>query len=230
METILYATHVDETAILSAIIHEAGSQSRPVRESEVLVESLIQRPADLTILAISGDPYRLITEVRQLRMHTVIPILLIIDSQPEDRQVELMDAGADWIVIRPYGVRLLTAQIRGLLRRSGGMPFHTLPTLTHFGISLDPSTRMVQVRSGDPVRLTQLEFRLMYTFITHPGQIIPAENLVEYVWGYSGEGNRELVRGLVQRLRTKIEPDPGNPVYILTEPGIGYMFTRETTG
>ena len=57
---------------------------------------------------------------------------------------------------------------------------------------------------------------------------VPAENLVEYVWGYSGDGNRELVRGLVQRLRAKIEPDQENPVYIMTEPGIGYMFTKET--
>jgi len=50
---------------------------------------------------------------------------------------------------------------------------------------------------------------------------------VEHVWGYSGEGNRELVRGLVQRLRSKVEPEPRNPLYILTEPGVGYFFNKE---
>jgi DNA-binding response OmpR family regulator len=69
-----------------------------------------------------------------------------------------------------------------------------------------------------------LEFRLLYALMTHSGRVIPAENLVEYVWGYGGEGSRSLVRGLIQRLRAKIEADPSNPRHILTEAGIGYFF------
>jgi DNA-binding response OmpR family regulator len=69
-----------------------------------------------------------------------------------------------------------------------------------------------------------LEFRLLFTLMTHAGRVIPAENLVEYVWGYTGEGNRSLVRGLIQRLRTKVEPNPSKPRYILTQPGVGYRF------
>ena len=64
--------------------------------------------------------------------------------------------------------------------------------------------------------------------MTHVGQIIPTTNIVEHVWGFSGEGNQELVRGLIKRLRLKIEPDQKNPNYILTEPGIGYYFNRFT--
>jgi two-component system KDP operon response regulator KdpE len=75
--------------------------------------------------------------------------------------------------------------------------------------------------------LTQLEFRLLYALMTHPGRIIPSENLVEYVWGYGGGGDASLVRGLVSRLRSKIEPDPSNPKYIVTEAGIGYFFEPE---
>jgi DNA-binding response OmpR family regulator len=75
------------------------------------------------------------------------------------------------------------------------------------------------------MHLTHLEFRLLYTLMTHAGQVIPTERIVENVWGYDGEGNRELVRGLVQRLRSKVEPDPRQPVYILTEAGIGYYFS-----
>ena len=62
--------------------------------------------------------------------------------------------------------------------------------------------------------------------MTHVGQIIPTEQIVENVWGYAGEGNRELVRGLVQRLRSKVETDPRQPQYIITEVGIGYSFKR----
>ena len=118
------------------------------------------------------------------------------------------------------------AQIRAILRRSAGVPFFSLPTLTQKDVMLDPTDRTVRVGEQDPKRLTQLEFRLLYTLMTHVGQIIPTDKIVEHVWGYSGEGNRELVRGLVQRVRSKIEAEPHKPEYILTEVGIGYYFSR----
>ena len=228
MESLIYSTHAGETSILGAITQEAGSSFRSVKDIESVVESVLHRPVDLTLLSIAGDSVRYLQVIRQLRVHSVIPIVLIVDPLSEDAQVELLDAGADLVITRPFGIRLLAAMLRNLLRRSGGLPFHVLPSLTQAGVTLEPTMRTVTVGTSEPIRLTALEFRLLYTFITHPGQIIPAENLVEYVWGYSGDGNRELVRGLVQRLRGKIEPDQGNPVYILTEPGIGYMFARET--
>jgi DNA-binding response OmpR family regulator len=70
---------------------------------------------------------------------------------------------------------------------------------------------------------------MLYTLMIHPKQILSAEELVEKVWGYHGEGNRELVRGLIQRLRLKIEPDIHNPSYIHTEPGVGYYFSLALT-
>ncbi|MEJ2758197.1 MAG: winged helix-turn-helix domain-containing protein [Anaerolineales bacterium] len=115
-------------------------------------------------------------------------------------------------------------KIRAIMRRSAGMPFFSLPILSQSGVMIDPSTRTIQVNEGEVQRLTQLEFRLLFTLMTHAGRVVPTETLVEYVWGFSGEGNRGLVRGLVQRLRTKLEPDPASPKYVLTEPGIGYRF------
>ena len=137
-----------------------------------------------------------------------------------------MEAGADLVVQRPFGIRYLLAQIKTLLRRSTGVPFFSLPTLSQHDVVLDPSMRTVKVGNNSEKRLTQLEFRLLYTLMTNIGQIIPTEHIVENVWGYSGEGNKELVRGLVQRLRSKVEPEPRKPRYILTEPGIGYYFCR----
>jgi DNA-binding response OmpR family regulator len=72
-----------------------------------------------------------------------------------------------------------------------------------------------------------LEFRLLYTLLINRNQIVPTETIVERVWGYSGRGDRDLVRGLVSRLRVKVEGDPHKPQYILTEPGIGYSFRIE---
>ena len=71
-------------------------------------------------------------------------------------------------------------------------------------------------------RLTPLEFRLLYTLMMHTERVVPTETIVEHVWGYDGRGDKDLVRGLVKRLRSKVEPDPHNPLYIHTVSGIGY--------
>ena len=87
-------------------------------------------------------------------------------------------------------------------------------------LTLDPSTRTVTVTGGQRRRLTPLEFRLLYTLILYRGQTLPTALLVERVWGYEGDGSTDLVRGLVRRLRTKVEQDPRQPRHVLTVPGV----------
>lgn len=227
MQALLFSSHADETAVLTTILQQAGMMVRAAKELSQAIETWPENPADLILVTLPPDSSKSLSQLRQMRGHTAVPIIVIADPIPEDHQINLMESGADLVVCRPYGVRLLLAQIKGILRRSAGVPLYTLPTLSQSGITLDPSTRTVQVENLEPKRLTQLEFRMLYAFITHPGKIISSENLVEHVWGYSGEGNRELVRGLVQRLRSKVEPEPHNPRYILTEPGVGYTFIRK---
>jgi DNA-binding response OmpR family regulator len=229
MDALLLSHFSDETPILTSLLQQIGFSVRAIREWKRVIEVWQERTPDILLVASTEDADFYTKEIMQLRLQTVIPIVLITDRVPEEKQVNLLDAGADLVITRPYGTRLLIAQIKGLLRRSEGLPYHSLPSLTQSDVSLDPTSRTVKVGVSPPKRLTQLEFRLLYTLITQPGRIMSAENLVEHVWGYSGEGNRELVRGLVQRLRSKVEPDPRNPVYILTEPGVGYYFSRESS-
>jgi DNA-binding response OmpR family regulator len=89
---------------------------------------------------------------------------------------------------------------------------------------LDSGARTVQLAGRKPRRLTHLEFRLLYTLMSHRGQVLPSEIIVERVWGYTDRGDRDLVRGLVSRLRAKIESDPRTPCYVRTVPGVGYSF------
>ena len=227
MDALLLSNFPDETAIFTTILQQIGFSVRSIREWDRVIEVWQERTPDLLLITATQNTDFYSKEIRQIRLQTVVPIVLIVDIIPEDQQVNLLDAGADLVITRPYGTRLIIAQIKGLLRRSEGLPYHSLPSLTQADVTLDPTARTVKVADASPTRLTQLEFRLLYTLITQPGYIMSAENLVEHVWGYSGEGNRELVRGLVQRLRSKIEPDPRNPRYILTEPGVGYFFNTK---
>jgi DNA-binding response OmpR family regulator len=226
MQAILFSPHPDESNVLQVILQQAGFMVRAYRSLDQAIETWPENPADLILAVLAGDHNKSLVQVKQLRAHTAVPILLISDLLSDDFLVNYLEAGADLVITRPYSVRALLAQIRATLRRSSGLPFFSLPTLTQQDVQLDPSNRTVQVGEGEPKRLTHLEFRLLYTLMTHVGQIIPTEQIVEHVWGYSGEGNRELVRGLVQRLRSKVETNPRQPQYILTEPGIGYFFKR----
>jgi len=228
MEALLLSRYADETSVLTTVLQQIGFSVRSIREWKRVIEIWQERPPDFLLIAGTQEADFYTKEIKQLRLQTIIPVVLIADLILEDQQVNLLDAGVDLVITRPYGTRLIIAQIKCLLRRSEGLPYHSLPSLSQADVTLDPTARTVKVGKAPPKRLTQLEFRLLYTLITQPGHIKSAENLVEHVWGYSGEGNRELVRGLVQRLRSKLEPDPRNPHYILTEPGVGYYFNKES--
>jgi DNA-binding response OmpR family regulator len=225
MQSVLISSYVDEASVLQVILHRAGFMVRSLRDLEQAIEEWPINPADLILIAVAEDPAKILAELKLLRAHSVVPILLISDILPDDDQVNFLEGGADIVIIRPYSVRTLLAQIRAILRRCSGIPFFALPTLTQKDVVLDPADRTVRVGEQEAKKLTQLEFRLLYTLMTHFGQIIPTEQIVEHVWGYSGEGNQILVRGLVQRVRSKVEPDPRQPQYIITEVGIGYYFS-----
>jgi len=225
MHALLVSQDADETAILSLILQRAGLTLSKVSALERILQTGPEQSVDFVVLAPRESPPP--AQVRRFRARTQVPLLVVVGNIEEEAQVELLDAGADLVVRRPFGAKLLIAQVRALLRRSAGASFFTLPTLTVAGLTLDPATRTVEVNEQPARRLTHLEFRLLYTLMIHQDQVLPAETLVEQVWGYTGEGDRDLVRGLVSRLRAKVERDPRSPAYILTVPGVGYTFAGE---
>ena len=226
MHAILFSPYIEEASVLNLLLQKAGFTVRTVHNLDQAINAWPEQPADFVLITLPENITRAKKHIENIRLHTVIPICIISDPINEGVQVELLESGADLVIQRPFGIRLLHAQIKSLLRRSAGIPFFSLPTLSQQDIVLDPSMRTVKVGDNQAKRLTQLEFRLLYTLMTNVGQILPTEQIVEHVWGYSGEGNRDLVRGLVQRLRSKVEPNPRQPRYVLTEPGIGYYFNR----
>jgi DNA-binding response OmpR family regulator len=226
MQGILYAQNPDDGQILSPLLQHGGFSVHVINDLDQAIESWFEQPGDFVLLSLSGKVDRFLQSLRQLRANTPAPILVIADPLFEEDQIHLFEAGIDMFIPRPYSLRILLYQIQALLKRSNSIPYFSLPFLQETGVRLDPVTRMVTTENQPSRHLTQLEFRLLYVLMTNAGQIIPYEQIVEQVWGYTGEGNRELVRGLIQRLRSKIEPDTQEPIYILTEPGVGYLFTK----
>jgi len=225
MYALLLAQNPDEKAVLSLVLQRAGLAVIPVVALERALQMWPERPADLILAAFHND--NALDGSRAIRAETSVPLVVIVDAVDENLHWELLEVGADLVVFRPFSARLLMSQVRSLLRRAGGMPLSSLPTLSLSGLRLDPVTRTVQVTGQPSHRLTHLEFRLMYTLMMNRGQVLYTETIVEQVWGYSGRGDKDLLRGLVRRLRTKVEPNPRQPRYIITVPGIGYSFDPE---
>ncbi len=226
MKAILISQDPDETAVLSLVLQRAGLNVARYRDIPDPLPYAADDPTNLIVLVTAeGSP---LPGVKAVRAQEQTPLLVIAEHLDESTHVVALESGADLIVQRPFSVRLLIAQIRALLRRAANLPLFTLPTLSVHDVELDPGTRTVAVAGRSPMRLTHLEYRLLYTLMIHKEQVLPTEVLVEQVWGFTGDGERDLVRGLIRRLRIKVEPDPRHPRYILTIPGVGYTFSPES--
>ncbi|NLX35822.1 MAG: response regulator transcription factor [Chloroflexi bacterium] len=220
MHALIICDDEDETALLSFVLQRVGVTQTSATDLERALQRWSERPADLVLLA--TRPRVLDEDIRSVRRITEAPITLVTEPLSEDRYCAYYDAGVDVLVVRPFSARLLAAQLRALMRRAKGSTLLALPLLAVGDLTLDPSTRTVTVAGRQRRRLTPLEFRLLYTLILYRGQTLPTALLVERVWGYEGDGSTDLVRGLVRRLRTKIELDPRLPKHVLTVPGVGY--------
>lgn len=222
MYALLLADDPDESAILSTVLQRVGLAVTSSQTLSRVLKTWSERPADIILAAVSSPGP--MEQVRLIRQEAQVPLVLVTNPLLEQPHCSLLEEGADLVVPRPYSPRLLIAQVRVLLRRSGGVTLLSLPTLQASDLYLDPATRSVQARGRPLKHLTHLEFRLLYTLMSNRGQALATETIIERVWGYDGHGDRDLVRGLVKRLRDKIELDPRHPYYILTIPGVGYRF------
>jgi two-component system response regulator MtrA len=225
MHALLICDDADETAILALLLQRAGLVVISGRDLGRLLPRWAEQQPSMALLASHAGSLN--DMVERIRAAAEAPVAVIANTQDEGTLCHLYEIGADAVVQRPYSARLLLMQLRALLRCSRSLAGPLLPTLTVGDLTLDPSTRSVQVQDRTARHLTQLEFRLLYTLMVHQGQILPTPTIVERVWGYDGEGSSQLVRQVVSRLRAKIEEDPRNPHAIVTVPGVGYQLVVE---
>ena len=222
MNALLITEDTQDEALLGHALRLAGLTINTARDVRAVLAKWSEKPADFLIIAVhQPDPLAIVREIRRV---AVVPLIMIVDPVSEEVHLAMLDAGADWVIERPYSVRMLIGYTKVLMRHAGGVVRESLPTLQHETVALDPASRTVKVAGKKPQRLSQLEFRLLHTLMVNKGQVLPTETIVEHVWGYTGEGDRSLVRGLINRLRLKVEAEPHSPKYILTVSGVGYSF------
>jgi two-component system KDP operon response regulator KdpE len=157
---------------------------------------------------------------------TRLPVLMLSVLDDEDDIVMALDAGADDYITKPFQLRLLTARLRSAVRRrNAAQNDHDIP-IRHGHIELDPVRYHVKKR-GKAIHLTPKEFEMLHYLMNHAGEPIPHERLLRSVWGPGYGSELEYLRTYMRQLRIKIEDDPTNPQYLLTEANVGYRFNDE---
>jgi two-component system KDP operon response regulator KdpE len=173
-----------------------------------------------------GDGEALLAQVRR---SANVPVIVISARQAEPQKVQLLDAGADDYLVKPFGVAELLARLRVALRHRGTRVAPALTRYRHSGVEVDLAASRV-MRDGAAVHLTPNEFKLLAALVRRAGQVVTHRALLADVWGAEFVEHTHYLRLYVAQLRAKLEAQPADPRWLLTEPGVGYRLAEPETG
>jgi two-component system KDP operon response regulator KdpE len=217
----------DEPAIRRALrppLIELGFQVAEASRGEEALQLLRASAYDVVLLDINMPGIGGIETLRRIRTFAPrLPVVMLTVRDQEEDKVEALDMGADDYVTKPFSTRELIARIRTAVRRVRA-PARPEDAPIEIGeIRLEPVKRRVTKR-GVAVRLTRKEFDILWCLMSRAGRVVTYSKLLTAVWGAECREEVEYLRTFVRQLRKKIEDDPGNPIYLLTDVYLGYRF------
>ncbi len=184
---------------------------------------------DLVMLDMNMPKRTGLEVLRELRLRSKVPVLMLTVQNDEESVVNALQLGADDYVYKPFRPRELRARVSALIRRHQDWPTQKVThteKLTFGDISLDPMLHQVRVR-GELVKLTPTEFALLHFLMLNRDGVVRPSSIMENVWGYNTDKTDDVVRVFISRLRHKIERDHARPRSIINVPGVGYKFQTE---
>jgi two-component system KDP operon response regulator KdpE len=187
---------------------------------EGLAQAASRNP-DLVLLDLGLPDQDGLEVTAHLREWAKMPIIVISARGQEEDKVRALDAGADDYLTKPFGVNELLARIRVALRHAHGASGPSTPVVEIGGLKLDLDRREVFV-DGKEVHLTPIEYKLLALLAKHAGRVLTHRQILKEVWGPNQSEHTHYVRVHMAELRKKIEGNPARPVYLATEPGVGY--------
>jgi two-component system KDP operon response regulator KdpE len=219
----------DEIAIRRALhntLHGMGFEVDDAASGEAALDRVGEAEYDVVLMDINMPGIggiRACREIRKSLPHLGILMLTVRDR--EEDKVTALDAGADDYITKPFNIRELAARIRAAVRRSSASRVDPDAVIRIGNIELDPARRVVR-KGGEPVHFTPTEFDLLRYLMTHAGLPITHVRLLRAVWGPEYGGELEYLRTYIRQLRKKLEDDPGEPEYLLTDSHVGYRFAE----
>jgi two-component system KDP operon response regulator KdpE len=210
---------------VAASLSAAGFLPRAAATAGAADAELRLAPCELLIVDLGLPDEDGVALIARLRQRLAVPILVLSARLQESQKIAALDAGADDYLTKPFGVGELLARVRAMLRRAAAAP--PLPSVFRVGeLELDRAAHRLQLR-GEAVHLTPLEFRLLERLARAPGKVVTHRQLLADVWGTDQVDQLHYLRIYMGHLRAKLEDDPAEPRYLLTELGVGYRLADE---
>lgn len=208
--------------VMRSTLSSRGYVITEAKTGEEAVEAVRKERPDLVLLDVNMPGIGGIAACREIRQASDAPIIMLTVRSAEKDKVLALDAGADDYVVKPFGIEELLARVRAALRRYS--PGDAMPPFVSKDMTIDFEAREVTVR-GRVVHLTPKEYDVLKHLVANQGKPLTHRRLLQSVWGPDYGEETENLRVVINQLRKKIEVDPGQPKYILTEPWVGYRFT-----
>ena len=219
----------DDAHLLRALritLTARGYQVSTATDATTALATASRTPPDLVILDLGLPDLDGVAVIEGLRGWYTAPIIVLSARHTEPAKVNALDAGADDYLTKPFGMDELLARIRAALRRAA--PTTATAVITTTAFTIDLAAKRVTTHRGE-VRLTPTEWHLLETLTRTPDLLVTHKQLLQQVWGPAYETETNYLRVHLANLRRKLEPNPSRPRYLITEPGIGYRFTPDTT-
>jgi two-component system KDP operon response regulator KdpE len=217
----------DESVIRRALrppLLQLGFQVTEASRGEEALQVLRANPFDVVLLDINMPGIGGLETLRRIRaLAPRLPVLMLTVRDAEEEKVEALESGADDYITKPFSTRELIARIRTAVRRVQA-PARPEDAPIEIGeLRLEPAKRTITKR-GHPLHLTRKEFDILRCLMSRAGRVVTYSKVLTTVWGADYRTEVECLRTFVRQLRKKIEDDPGNPLYLLTDVYVGYRF------
>lgn len=208
---------------LELALTEEGHSPQSVADPESALEAFRVDPHDLVLIDIMLPGGSGLDLCRRIRSQSQVPIIMVTARDDSHDVVAGLEAGADDYVTKPFVFKELAARIRALLRRSRSATSDDNHIMRFGDLVIAPDEGRVS-RDGEELALTRIELLLLRELAASPRRVFSRDQLLSNVWGYDYFGDGRVVDAHIRRLRKKIEPDPSDPIYVVTVRGLGYKF------
>lgn len=197
-----------------------GYQVLEAATGAAAMAAFMSAPTDIVILDLGLPDIDGIEVLRRIRAVSTTPVLVLSARADRHDKITALDSGADDYVTKPFDFEELLARVRAALRRAE--PAHGAPTLHTAHFTLDLSRKELTLTSGERVRLTPTEWGCLEVLARAQGMVVAGPDILREVWGPGYGKQTNYLRVYAAQLRKKIEPDPAQPRYLITIPGVGY--------
>jgi len=198
----------------------------PATDGQTGLQRFYEQDPDVVVLDVTmpgKNGFEVLSEIRRI---SDVPVIMLTARSEEIDQVRGLEAGADDYVVKPFSHLALLARVKAVLRRAElPPPVRALPDFIAGDLAINFQNHQVMLK-GEPVKLTPVEYKLLYHLVRNAGRLMPHQALLDRVWGAEYGATPDYLKVFISRLRAKIEPDASVPRFIENERGLGYRFVR----